>query len=294
MVWVVVLLLIIGLLWNREGFEVPRLTQDAVIRDFRETIYQSNPRTPSREEVISYLSNLAIRPEEKEALVPILESTFKTADRETSQIKFTPDGTKIQPKMAAEEPIGSNAKHGDYETSDKDPVMPKSKVMSQTTPLNRDEVKPYNMNFTAFQQDSVPPQKLNPYVQKIAGMREHMSTMAGGMAQTNEIYGPRIPKQATSRTTDTILPLDSSKMYPMMFGPVGPGGTPGLPGAPAGPKGPGYTESVPIGKKDPTVVSGPDLSLMATPPYVEIPRLQTSTTKTEPVPFLNDFSKFYR
>jgi len=272
MVWLLLIVLLL-LLWNREGFEVPRPTQDAVIRDFRETIYKSNPRTPSEEEVISYLSNLSILPKEKEALIPILQATFKTESRETEQIKFIPDGTKIQPEMAAEEPVGANAKHGDYETSDKDPVMPKSKVMAQTTPLNRDTVEPYNMNLIAFQQDSVPPQKLTPYSQKIAGMREHMSTMAGGMAQTNEIYGPRIPKQATSRTTDTVLPVDSSKMYPMLFGPVGPG---------AIARTPAYTEST----------SG-DLSATGSE-YIPVSRIVQPTVKTEPVPFLNDFSKFYR
>lgn len=281
MVWGILLLLVVILLLNREGFQVAPggnpATYDDVIRDFRTTIYQSNPRTPSYQEVVSYLSGLSIRSEDKQALVPILQSVFKTDSREQSQIKFTPDGTKIQPEMAAEEPIGSNAKYGDYETSDKDPVMPRSKVMEQTTPLNRNEVKPYSWKLAAYQQETFVSKK-TPNVPKIPGTTEHMSTMAGGIAQANQIYGPRIPKQdiGASVTTTTVLAEDSGKMFPWVYGPRSPG-----------------FDNVDKNEGSGDGITGTELSAMAAPPYVSVPRMTVTSVKTEPVPFLNNFSKFF-
>jgi hypothetical protein len=163
---------------------------------------------------------------------------------------------------------------------------------------------------------SVPGNKPNPYVPKI-GTVEHMSTMAGTITQTNEIYGPRLPKQKYAHEVPPSIE-SPPRMYPKIYGPGNPpgselggvsetttlnpadidnGGTGGMGGTGgaggAGGAG-GGMESI-YASKDGEIGAG-DLSVLSTGPnYKPIAKINTNNAiKMEPVPFLNDFSKFYR
>jgi|LakMenEpi03Aug12_release.lakeMendotaPanAssembly.Ray.scaffolds.fasta_scaffold00948_51 hypothetical protein len=357
--WVIVILVLVALLWQtREQFEVPATddpllvsmaapganlaTYVAIVKDFYNTIYLYDPHRPTKDEAISYLANQSIRGEDKEALAKILPLVFKDMPPEKQSAKFKPDKTKLQPEMAAE-PVADNAKPAEYETFDKDPVMPKSKVMSQRFSLNRGgDATAYTWNPEAYAQDtvqSVPGNKPNPYLPKLSRTVEHMSTMAGVVTHTNEIYGPRIPKQKFGKDLPPSSELTSG-MIPSLYGPgakmprpsenpysespglIGPEST--VPGAVTGsgvanlvfpgsvqgptkndPKDPYGTTAPPIvGEtpiqaiyaKKPDQVGPGDLSVIATASdYRPIAKVtMDNTTKTEPVPFLGDFSKFYR
>lgn len=330
MVWVLVLLLVILIVWKtREGLAVPTIiagvkepsisdpylvskiesimppdsrldTYIAVLKDYYATVFSTTKKTPSVQEVQSYLVQQSITPGDIEALTKIMPDVFTTMEYDTKTPGFIPDGTLIQPKMAAE-PVKDNAKYGEYETSDKDPVMPKSKVMPQIPSLERGggpDVAAYTWNLAAYQQDSVesiPGGKSNPYVPKIPGTIEHMSTMAGAVTQTNEIYGPRIPKQALTAQSEQVSYIDPNMMLPNLYAPIGvkplnkgSGGS-GDPMATLG--------SLASGACDIGDSIGPgDLSVLAvSADYVPVERVPIpDTTKTEPVPFLADFSKFFR
>jgi hypothetical protein len=344
MVWVVVLLLIVFILWKtREGFDIPTVisgvkepsitdkklvstietvmppgskldTYIAILKDYYSTVFSSTKTTPSVQEIQAYLFQQSISAQDIEALTKIMPEIFTTTvynDEKTSD--FVPDGSLIQPEMAAE-PVKDNAKRGVYETSDKDPVMPNSKVMAQRSSLQRGDgpnVAAYSWNLAAYQQDNVqsaPGGKTNPYVPKLPGTTEHMSTMAGAVTQTNEIYGPRIPKQELSPPVDPVSSVDSTKMLPNLYAPIGvrplrnrssggSGGSGGLGGS----GGSGGFDDVSGAVSGPGFVPGEsvgpgDLSILATSAdYVPIERVPIpDTTKTEPVPFLADFSKFFR
>ena len=191
------------------------------------------------------------------------------------------------------EPVRYNAKPATYETSDKDPVMPRSKAMAQRSSLERGEPGiPYAWNPESYRQDTVQsiPGKPNPYVPKL-GSVEHMSTMADAVTQTNEIYGPRVPKMVPS-TPDSVASQADSRIYPNLYSPFGVRKK----------SGPGTDSAGGVGSGVGSGVSGPkapsgDLALLKSAPgYVPISgmKIPDNIPKTEPVPFLNDFSKFYR
>ena len=353
MMWVFVLLVLVLVLWKtREGFEVPSViagvkqptiddpvlvskitsvmpegstlnTYISVLKDYYDTVFLNTKTTPSIQEVQTYLFQQSISSADREALAKIMPGIFKANILIDEQnVQFVPDGTDIQPMMAAE-PVKENAVPAGYETSDKDPVMPKSKAMFQRSSLERGDgpnVAPYSWNLAAYQQDtiqSVPGKQSNPYVPKMIGTTEHMSTMAGTVTQTNEIYGPRIPKRSAA---DMVTKPDenSDKIFPDLYSPVGVGGInrhkkvsesknsnvegcpvpgsvggPGSVDVPGSVRGPGSVDvpgSAVIGS---TV---PGLNEMTSPEYVPISRMviPSNVSKMEPVPFLNDFSKFYR
>lgn len=333
MVWVVVLLLFVLILWKtREGFDVPTIiagvkepsitdkklvstietvmppgselkTYIAVLKDYYTTVFSNTKTTPSVQEIQAYLFQQSLTPEDIKALTKIMPEIFTATVYNDEPPDFIPDGSLIQPTMAAE-PVKQNAKYGGYETSDKDPVMPNSKVMAQRPSLERGggpDVAAYTWNLAAYQQDtvqSVPGGKPNPYVPKLPGTTEHMSTMAGAVTQTNEIYGPRIPKQAlTAELTQSTSSIDPTKMLPSIYSPVGVRPLTSSSGDSAGvtePLGTLGSGACDIGSSGQSVGPG-DLSILATSAdYVPVKRVPIpDTTKTEPVPFLADFSKFF-
>ena len=348
MVWVLVLLLLF-ILWNsREGFTVPSVvagvkepsiddptlvatitaamptgskiaTYIAILKDYYNTVFSDTKTTPSTWEIQTYLFQQPISSADRSALTNIMPDIFATTVISDSPQEFVPEKTLIQPSMAAE-PVKENAKPGTYETSDKDPVMPKSKVMTQRSSLERGDgpnVAAYTWNLAAYQQDtvqSVPGAKPNPYIPKLPGAVEHMSTMAGGITHTNEIYGPRVPKMAPAATSPDVSAFDS-RIYPNLYSPTGVRrkhghrtdtgmfGTGTGVGTDTGMFGTGTGAGTDTGMFGTGTGAGTgiptrgDLAVAtSTPDYVPISgmKIPDNIPKTEPVPFLNDFSKFYR
>jgi hypothetical protein len=269
-------------------------TYIAVLKDYYDTVFLNTKTTPSTREIQSYLFQQSISSADREALAKIMPEIFKAnilADE--GSVQFVPDGTDIQPTMAAE-PVKDNAVPAGYETSDKDPVMPKSKAMFQRSSLERGDglnVAPYSWNLAAYQQDtvqSVPGKQSNPYVPKLIGTTEHMSTMAGTVTQTNDIYGPRIPKRLASDPLTVIQEDTSDRIFPGLYSPIGARGIK-LPTTAASVYDPEVPGTAVVGSKV------PGLDETVSPDYVPISRMTIPpVSKMEPVPFLNDFSKFYR
>lgn len=256
----------------------------SIVTAFYNDVIKGSPETPTPQAVDAYLgyqTKTPITATDKQMLRKILIQVFKiqdgpSAEREAKQIKFQPDGTSLQPKMGALLPISSNAPPGDYVTADPDPVLPDSKKMAQKPTLNRGgsgEAAAYTWNMAAYQQDDVtgsyPSRGIPPATIPPKNVRESMSTMAGTTTITNEIYGPRVPKErgkppAPLRDADGNS-LDSTQIYPSIYGP---------------------SMRLSVAPKTGTG----DLTGQDTIPATAF--IIPSLPKTEPVPFLTDFSKF--
>lgn len=253
----------------------------SIVTAFYNDIIKGAPETPTPQAVDAYLgyqTNTPITATDKQLLRTILLRVFKiqegpAMEREAQQIKFQPDGNSLQPKMGALLPISRNAPPGTYVSADPDPVLPDSKKMAQKPTLNRGgsgEAAAYTWNMAAYQQDDVtgsyPSRGIPPATIPPKNVRESMSTMAGTTTITNEIYGPRVPKE---RGKPAAPPSDgngnASEIYPAIYGP-----------------------SMRPGVKTQTGLG--DLTGQDTIPATAF--IIPSLPKTEPVPFLTDFSKF--
>lgn len=327
--WVPLLLILAGLLWtSREGFSAmkkPAANDSAlisqikanapsdvnvaayvsVIRAFYEDVYAPSADSPTVPAVESYLARQRnLEETDRKNLKTIIvqyfniESGVPAADREKEQIKFTPDNTALQPAMAAP-PVKDIAVPEDYETADPDPILPKSKAMFQRPSLDRggggEDVAAYSWDLAAYQQDQV--QYQSPRLTApapVGAIRESMSTMAQTNVRTNEIYGPRIPRK--SGVPDAQKQADfSDTRIPMLYAPYGSQGSKirGGAGADAAKGGVGGT-GCPVDAKPP---AGSDLEVLGVTPEqalltsgVRIPDMP----KTEPVPYLPDFSRFFK
>lgn len=282
---------------NTESF-VSEEVDKSVIDAFRREVIQGSPDTPTPQAVDAFLGTQTLTGADKQRLRGILIQTFQirqgpAEEREAKQIKFQPDGTLLQPKMAAL-PVPDNAPPGDYVTADPDPVLPDTKKMAQLPSMGRGgsdtQAGAYTWNLAAYQQQDVAGQYkgrgIPPATVPPTHVREMMSTMAGTVTQTNDIYGPRVPKERGVAWTRAAVSEDSSRAYPPMTGPgqsMRPGGGAGGAG---GTGDDGLSGAFPGGCKP----------LEQAPPIprqtleVVIPNMP----KTEPVPFLGDFSGFYK
>ena len=165
--------------------------------------------------------------------------------------------------MAAPEP---------YETADPNPIFPKSKVMPQLPPLGRGgDAAAYTWDQAAYQQDSAVARP---------GIAEGFSTMSGAPI-TNEIYGPRIPKQS-GMMSEPKSQVDDSTRLPMLYGPDF------RPKKNAPPPNPAGACAIQAGPGSNDLLS--DGAVTAQQVVMELP---ANMPKTEPVPFLGDFTKFF-
>lgn len=252
----------------------------SVINDFNDTVVKGSADTITPQAVDAYLGQQgALSATEKSQLRSILLQVFGVkqgpADlKEAGQIKFQPDGNSLQPKMGSLLPVEDNAPPGTYVTADPEPVLPDTKKMPKIPTLNRGgsgEAEAYTWDLAAYQQGDVagqyPSRGIPPATIPPKNVREGMSTMAGTTTITNEIYGPRVPKQR-GPSKPSGNGLDDSELYPPMYGPsMGP-----LP----------KTAKTGLGE-----LTGQDT---IPPTAFQIPALP----KIDPVPYLPDFSAFQK
>ena len=262
---------------SRESFT--QEVYQSVIQDFRDTVVKGSSETITPQAVDAYLGQQgSLSPAEKKELRSLLLQIFGVkggpADlKESGQIKFQPDGNALQPKMGALLPISKNAPPGDYVSADPDPVLPDTKKMAQRPSLNRGgsgEAAAYTWDMAAYQQADVagqyPSKGFVPPSIPPKHVREGMSTMAGTTTITNEIYGPRVPKdRGTPRQVKEDGTAVASEIYPSIYGP-----------------------SMRPAVKPQTGLG--DLTGQDTIPATAF--VIPSLPKTEPVPFLTDFSAF--
>lgn len=248
-----------------------------------------------------------------------------------TKILFQPNWASLQDGMgiASVEDASSPA---DYVSADIDPVLPNSKPMCQRSSFERGggntNAAAYSWNLAAYQQEDVAGQYPGPEL-RTAGqnfmmghVREGMSTLAGTATVTNEIYGPRIPKMSgpPPNTDGDGSGTGADRRLPPMFGPkptwqrtgaaaaaqpattgsaagsAGPAGSAGSAGGPIPSRvclplqtgTPGIDDN--YGELDPTKQAALQKGLVPPPPTgFAVPPM----AKTEPVPFLADFSKFF-
>ena len=255
----------------------------SVINDFNDTVVKGSSESITPQAVDAYLGQQgALSPTEKGQLRSILLQVFGVkqgpADlKESGQIRFQPDGNALQPKMGSLLPIEDNAPPGTYVTADPDPVLPDTKKMPKIPTLNRGgsgEAEAYTWDLAAYQQGDVagqyPSRGIPPATIPPKNVREGMSTMAGTTTITNEIYGPRVPKERGVRpkrpNEDPVR--GDTQLYPPMYGPTT---TP-----------PPSVTQTGIGD-----LTGQDT---IPPTTFQIPALP----KIDPVPYLPDFSAFQK
>jgi hypothetical protein len=199
------------------------------------------------------------------------------------------------------EPISEIIKPEPYESNDKDPILPNSKPMFQFPSMDRGmgntNVAAYSWDIKNYIQDSVEGQmKGVGLVQppKLANMQERFSDMAGSVTTTNDVYGPRIPKTKPSGLAAPSVD-DSSRMYPPLYGPGNPYGSIQAP-AVAVPTVSAAVTSPEAEKKAATEALAASMTGGCPVPPKEPTHSMTmpDIAKTEPVPFLGDFSKFFR
>ena len=307
---------------------------ESVVSDFNDII-KGSADTVTPQTVDAFLGQQgSLSPTEKQNLRLILLDIFQVrrgpADiKELEQIRFQPDATALQPRMAAL-PVADNAKPSVYVTVDPTPVLPDTKKMPKIPSLNRGGsgvADAYTWDLASYQQADVagqyagrgyPPATIPP-----RNVREGMSTMAGTTTITNEIYGPRVPREKGPPPSSGGLGAagngSSSEIYPLMYGPsMGPRTKPGGGGGGGTVVAPGETPAA--------TGSGGGLTSAGCPVPPEqggfpgvyassgssaIPQLDTGeltgtktipaiafytppTAKIDPVPYLADFSKFQK
>jgi hypothetical protein len=358
----VVFLLIGWLVMRREGFDPkdPALiasiqavappdanlsTYVSAVQDFHETVYKYSDLPITTQDIQYYMVQQNIKSTDTEPLKKVLSDRYLGKKRETMLPVEKPAGVTYPA-----EPISDIIKPETYETNDKDPVLPKSKPMFQRPSLDRGgantDVAAYSWDIKNYTQDSVEGQMQGialARVPKLANMREGFSPMAGAVATTNDVYGPRIPKTRGTMDDNILSPDDSSRMYPPLYGPGNPYGETNLydktgkgvdtsVGAAAalaaasskgtattgtgtgtgtsGTKGTSSSCSRPpgassIGDLDVNKVTANDALAesmtggcggplsTSCDPWVGM-TIPKNMAKTEPVPFLGDFSKFFR
>lgn len=253
----------------------------SVIQDFNDTVVKGSSESITPQTVDSYLGQQgALSATEKGQLRSILLQVFGVkqgpADlKEAGQIKFQPDGNALQPKMGSLLPIEDNAPPGTYVTADPEPVLPDTKKMPKIPTLNRGgsgEAEAYTWDLAAYQQGDVagqyPSRGIPPATIPPKNVREGMSTMAGTTTITNEIYGPRVPKQRGPQPKPTGNGLNDSELYPPMYGPS-------------------LRPNAPVTKTGIGDLTGQDT---IPPTAFQIPALP----KIDPVPYLADFSAFQK
>ena len=255
----------------------------SVVSDFNDTVVKGSAESITPQAVDAYLGQQgSLSPTEKSQLRPILLQVFGVkqgpADlKEAGQIRFQPDGNALQPKMGSLLPIEDNAPPGTYVTADPEPVLPDTKKMPKIPTLNRGgsgEAEAYTWDLASYQQADVagqyPSRGIPPATIPPKNVREGMSTMAGTTTITNEIYGPRVPKErgAPPKPTGDANGLNGSQIYPQVYGPSS--------------RPPAKAAQTGLGD-----ITGQDTM---PPTAFQIPALPT----TEPVPFLADFSKFQK
>lgn len=256
----------------------------SVINDFNDTVVKGSADSITPQAVDAYLGQQGtLSATEKGQLRSILLQVFGVkqgpADlKESSQIKFQPDGTSLQPEMGVLLPISRNAPPGTYVTEDPDPVLPDTKKMPKIPSLNRGgsgQAEAYTWDLASYQQGDVagqyPSRGYPPATIPPKNVREGMSTMAGTTTITNEIYGPRVPKErGVIQKSDGVSGLDASELYPPMYGP----------------------STISFNVSGAPVTGLGELTGQDTlaPTSFQIPTLP----KIDPVPYLADFSKFQK
>lgn len=309
--WLIPALIVAVLIWAfkfvREGFSDPRVKRPvatdralvskiearapggvsvqsyvSVLQDYFDTVYTPDPNPPTPQQVDAYLGGkTTLSPADKEALRDLIVQIFyvdlqqTAAQREAQQVQFQPTAA-LQDSWAAP-PISEIAVPGGYATSDPNPVMPGT-TRAPTQPMGRGSVEPAYMPTIAEQATGT------SYVPTPTGITVS-SALAEVKVPAQEIRGPRIPKErgvATSMADGT--PADPTQMLPELYGPQGGNGRGG--GSSSGTIGalPGGANQVGL---DPLALSGSGNAM----PMVTLP---DSMIKMEPVPFLADFSSFFR
>lgn len=305
---------------------------ESVVGDFYTNVIQGSADTITPQAVDAFLGQQgSLNPDEKRDLRVILLDVFKIqqgpADiKEATQIRFQPDATALQPRMAAK-PVPDNAPPADYVTADPDPVLPDTKKMPKLPTLNRGgsgQAEAYTWDLAAYQQADVtgsyPSRGIPPATIPPRNVREGMSTMAGTKTITNEIYGPRVPRErgvSTNVAGSGSGAGGSTEIYPRMYGPTtGPREMPSGSGGGVPVVAPGETPAT-------TILAGSGTRCPVPPDQggfpgvygssggAAIPQLDTgeltgtktipaaafqipAMAKINPVPYLPDFSRFQK
>lgn len=299
-------LLLASLLWVRESFTNPEVLAptkgdkaleskikalgpsgvnvDAYISElstFYNNIYKTAPNEPTEQQVDTYLNGIesSINPTDKGPLKEIIMQWFKikragtAAERDAKNVAFTPSTANLQDTMAAAE--GSNETQGSTDVGNT--VMTQ---LGQMNPLGRGgDGAAYGLD--AYNQDTPP--SYNPALKGASGSGAAFITVQSGLAdvpvKTQEIYGPRVPKEAgKAAQPKATSPPDPSKAYPKLLGPD------------AAPRKGGLDrQAAPLTGNN----ALGDFKLPAKSvgmPAVTLP----NTPEVEPIPVLADFSKFFR
>lgn len=285
-----------------------------VLRDFYDSVYVPSADSPTLQAVDAFIGQKdVLRPADKAPMRELILHVFSISpgpavDREKQQIVFTPDATLLQPQMSTPGVHESSAP-GDYVTADPTPVLPDSKKMSQIPTLDRGgsstNAGAYTWNLAAYQNEDVAGMYKGPMPKPVVpwpvkGVVEGMSTMADAKTTTNEIYGPRVPKMGTKPPSLPSAKPDGSdgRAYPLLYGPAVTGGKV-TNGAAGGGSGGGFDKPYPGGSGP--LAQGPDADGyiadgIGVPDGITSPPIMFRVppkVNAEPLPFLNDFSKFF-
>ena len=272
----------------------------SILDAFYDDVYSHSDLKISTQSVDAFIGQQnVLSPDEKESIKPIILQVFSINsdisgfDKESAQIQFKPNATSLQPRMAAL-PVRENEVSSDYTTFDPDPVLPDSKKMPQLDTMDRggsgQDAAAYSWNMAAYQQANVegryPSKGVPPATVPPQHVREYMSTMAGTTTTTNEIYGPRVPPK---KLENAQYPGKSDSkhwyyQYPAISGPY-------LHNPDRSSSGTGLSTDLggrQVKNSELSINDSPDKVLPAA--SITIP----SIAQIEPVPFLGDFTKFYK
>ena len=301
-------LLLASLLWARESFTNPDVLAptkgdkaleskikamgpsgvnvDAYISQlstFYENVYKTSPMEPTEQQVDAYLNGIesSINPNDKGPLKAIILDWFNirrsgsAAEREAQQMTFEPSVSALQDSMAAAEGDRTEA-----ETTVGNTVMTQ---LAQMNPLGRGgKGEVYGLD--AYNQDT--PLSYNPTLRQQASGGPGGTpfiTVQSGLAdvpvKTQEIYGPRVPKDGRgSRNPRATAPPDPSKAYPLLLGPDA---------APR--KGALDRQATPLSGNN--ALQGTNLGSTLPAKSVGLPLVTLpNTVEVEPIPVLADFS----
>lgn len=309
----VVFLLFVWVILRREGFDPkdPALmtaiqavappganltTYVDALQDFDETVFKYSDLPITMNEIQYYIVQHKIQSTDAEPLKKLMAERYLGKKRDTMLPVDIPAGMTYPA-----EPISDIIKPQPYESNDKDPVLPNSKPMFQFSSMDRGlgntNVAAYSWDIKNYTQDSVEGQMQGVglvHVPRLGHMNEGFSVMAGSVTTTNDVYGPRIPKVKPSGTAGSSAE-DSTRMYPALYGPGNPYGEAQAPIII--PTATGATGTSPeADKKAATEALAASMTggCQLPPKGPTYSMTMPDMAKTEPVPFLGDFSKFFR
>lgn len=327
----ILFLLVIWFVLRREGFDPndPALmaaiqavappganltTYVKALQDFDETVFKYSDLPITMQSIQYYIVQQKIQPTDAEPLKKLMADRYLGKKKETMLPVEVPVGLTYPA-----EPLSDIVKPERYESNDKDPVLPKSKPMFQRQSLDRGggntNVAAYSWDLANYKQDSVEGLQgiALARVPKLSNMREGFSSMAGAVTSTNDVYGPRIPKTRGAVGLAGPVADDPSQMYPPLYGPGNPYGGEKQIGLPIGddkkdtpaktntscnrPPGASSVGDLDVNKVTTNEALADSMTGgcggPACDPWVGM-TIPKDMAKTEPVPFLGDFSKFFR